>query len=199
MPKLQFWFEFASTYSYISASRITGAAQAANVTIDYRPFLLGPIFQAQGWNTSPFALYPAKGAAMWRDVERECDALGLPFKKPDPFPSMSVYAARVALIARDEGWIEPFIATVYAAVFAEGLDIADPNVLTGCIRAAGAQSESVLEKASHPETKSRLREATEEAEARGIFGAPTFITEDGELFWGNDRLERAIEWSLKRS
>ena len=69
-PVLDFWYEFASPYSCLSALRIEELADEAGVTLRWRPFLLGPIFAAQGWNTSPFALYPSKGRYMWRDTAR---------------------------------------------------------------------------------------------------------------------------------
>jgi 2-hydroxychromene-2-carboxylate isomerase len=69
-PALDFWFEFSSTYSYPAALRIGALAAEAGVEVRLRPLLLGPIFQAHGWNTSPFILYPAKGRHMWRDLER---------------------------------------------------------------------------------------------------------------------------------
>ena len=72
LPVLDFWFDFASTYSYLAAMRIGPLAQKAEVRVRFRPFLLGPIFKAQGWTTSPFNLYPAKGRHMWRDLERSC-------------------------------------------------------------------------------------------------------------------------------
>ena len=96
-PVLDFWFDFASTYSYPAAMRIGALAEDAGVRVRFRPFLLGPIFQAQGWTTSPFNLYAAKGRNMWRDLERLCADLGLPFRRPDPFPQNSLLAARVAL------------------------------------------------------------------------------------------------------
>jgi hypothetical protein len=82
-PALDFWFEFSSTYSYPAAMRIGALAAEAGVEVRLRPFLLGPIFQAHGWNTSPFILYPAKGRHMWRDLERICAALSLPFRRPE--------------------------------------------------------------------------------------------------------------------
>ena len=69
-PAIEFWFEFASTYSYLSVMRIERAAQAAGVDIAWKPFLLGPVFLALGWNDSPFNIYPPKGRYMWRDLER---------------------------------------------------------------------------------------------------------------------------------
>src|ERR1051325_5872032 len=108
MPALAFFYEFASTYSYITAMRIGPLAEAARVAVRWRPFLLGPIFKAQGWESSPFNLYPAKGRYMVRDCERLCAALGLTFRLPDPFPQNALLASRVALAALDEGWGEDF-------------------------------------------------------------------------------------------
>jgi 2-hydroxychromene-2-carboxylate isomerase len=104
-PELEFWYEFASTYSYLSAMRIEALAAAAGVAIAWKPFLLGPIFKAQGWDTSPFNLYPAKGRYMVRDLERLATDRGLTFALPAVFPQNSLRAARLALIGGDEGWI----------------------------------------------------------------------------------------------
>src|SRR5438105_11568864 len=121
---LDFCYAFASTYSYIAALRIAPLAESAGVTVRWRPFLLGPIFKAQGWDTSPFNLYPAKGRYMVRDCERLCAALGLTFHLPQPFPQNSLLAARVALVGLDEGWGEDFSRAVYQAEFADGRNIA---------------------------------------------------------------------------
>ena len=108
--KLEFWYEFASTYSYLSAMRIEALATAAGVAVEWKPFLLGPIFKAQGWDTSPFNLYPAKGRYMVRDLQRLAAGRGLRFALPAPFPQNSLAAARLALVGGDEGWIAPFHA-----------------------------------------------------------------------------------------
>src|SRR5580692_10685815 len=107
-PMLDFWFDFASTYSYPAAVRIGRLASEAGVKINFRPFLLGPIFKAQGWTTSPFNLFAAKGENMWRDLERICADTALPFRRPAPFPQNSVLAARVALIGLARSWGEAF-------------------------------------------------------------------------------------------
>jgi 2-hydroxychromene-2-carboxylate isomerase len=195
MPTLDFWFDFASTYSYPAARRIGPLAAEAGVTVHYRPFLLGPIFRAQGWDSSPFNVYEAKGRHMWRDLERLCADLALLFRRPEPFPQSSLLAARVALVGLDENWGEAFCRAVFHAAFAEGRRIDDAAVIGGMLESLTPDPQAVLDAARLDTNKQRLRQQTGEAQRLGIFGAPTFVTSDGELFWGNDRLERALRWA----
>lgn len=109
---IDFWFEFASTYSYVSAMRIENATKESGVQFNWGPFLLGPIFESQGWDTSPFNIYPTKGRYMWRDIERLCYKYGILFKRPSVFPRNSVLAARIGCIAQVEGWCPQFAKTV---------------------------------------------------------------------------------------
>lgn len=194
MPKLEFWYDFASTYSYLTAMRIEDLAASAKVEIAYRPFLLGPIFKAQGLTTSPFALNPTKGRYMVRDIERTAAARGLGFHIPEPFPAHSLLAARLAIVAEESGWIGPFTRAVFAAEFSARADIALPATLARIVTDLGQNAERAFAGANSDTVKSALRARTENAAAKGIFGAPSFITEDGELFWGDDRLETALAW-----
>jgi 2-hydroxychromene-2-carboxylate isomerase len=196
-PVLEFWFEFASTYSHVAAQRVEEAARTAGVDLQHRPFLLGPIFGAQGWNDSPFNLYPAKGAYMWRDMERLCAKHAVPFRKPSAFPRNGLLAARVATAADGQPWLGRFVRGVYLANFRDDLDIASASTLRAVLASAGCTDpEPWLVRANAAETKQQLRGRTEEATRRGIFGAPSFVVE-GELFWGNDRLEDALAWSAR--
>jgi 2-hydroxychromene-2-carboxylate isomerase len=120
MATLDFFYDLASTYSYLAAVRIGPLAQAAGVTVRWRPFLLGPIFKAQGYNTSPFNVHQLKGRNMVRDCERQCAELGLPFRLPSPFPAISLLAGRVAHVGLAEGWGEDFSRAVYSAEFGGG-------------------------------------------------------------------------------
>lgn len=193
---IQFWFEFASTYSYLSIMRIEDVTREAGVQVEWKPFLLGPIFRSQGWNTSPFNIYPLKGRYMWRDIERLCDNYGIPFKKPSHFPRNGLLAARVACMAASEGWCPEFTKAVFRANFAENREIADPKIITEILTSIGQEGSQVIARAESSENKEYLRKQTEEAVSLGIFGAPTFVV-GTELFWGNDRLENAIDWYKK--
>jgi 2-hydroxychromene-2-carboxylate isomerase len=194
---IDFWFDFGSTYSYPAALRIGPLAQAAGVSVRFRPFLLGPIFKAQGWITSPFNLFPAKGRHMWRDLERVCAELGLPFQRPDPFPQNSLLAARVALAGFDQGWCEDFCRAVFRAEFGEGRRIEDAATIGDVLAGLSIAPAPTLAAAQSDAIKARLRRETEEAQRLGLFGAPSFTCADGELFWGNDRLEPALRWARR--
>jgi 2-hydroxychromene-2-carboxylate isomerase len=195
MAAIEFWYEFASTYSYPAAMRVQGLADAAGVSVHWRPFLLGPIFGSQGWNDSPFNIYPVKGKYMWRDLERICARENLPLKLPPfRFPQNGLKAARVASVTGAR--IGDFTRAVYTANFAEQRDITEDGVLAEILAKLGLDAPAVVAAANTTENKAALKAQTEEAVARGIFGAPSFTVGD-ELFWGNDRLEEAISWPGK--
>jgi 2-hydroxychromene-2-carboxylate isomerase len=200
--RMTFWFEFASTYSYLTVMRIEALARERCVEVEWKPFLLGPIFAAQGWTTSPFNLYPAKGAYMWRDIERRAAGYGIPFrpwsgKDGRIFPQNGLLAARTATAALRERWGKEFVRRVYSAQFANGLDISNPKVIGDCIKAAGGNEQMFLHLGHSNTHKQVLRENTDAAIATGVFGAPSF-TIGPELFWGDDRLEDALNWALSR-
>ncbi|MES1202384.1 MAG: 2-hydroxychromene-2-carboxylate isomerase [Pseudomonadota bacterium] len=194
-PTVQFWFEFASTYSYPAALRIEREAQARGVIVEWRPLLLGPIFGAQGMKDSPFNIYPTKGKYMIRDLERLCAELDLPFVLPHPFPQNSLLAARVATALEGAPRVR-FAQAVYRLEFGEGRTISDPLNVAEALRRTGLDP-ALIDKAQEDDVKAALRAANDEAMAAGVFGAPSFVTEDGELFWGNDRLEAALDWAVK--
>lgn len=194
---VSFWFEFGSTYSYPAAMRVAEAAAQRGVPIEWKAFLLGPIFAAQGWNDSPFNLYPAKGRYMWRDMERICAALDLPLRHPSRFPRNGLLAARVACRFAQEPWLPEFVRAVYRANFAHDREISDPEVVAGCLAEAGTEPQAALAAAQSEEAKAALRQQTERAIELGVFGAPTFVVGD-EIFWGNDRLETALEFAVSR-
>jgi 2-hydroxychromene-2-carboxylate isomerase len=195
MANIEFWYEFASSYSYPAAMRIERLAGEAGVDVRWRPFLLGPIFKAFGWNDSPFNIYIAKGCYMWRDLERVCAAEGLPLNLPPAkFPQNGLKAARLALVGESKGWTPAFTRAVFAANYAGQKDISEDDTLKTILEAIGVEPQTALQAANDPANKEALKQQTEQAMARGLFGAPSFIVGD-ELFWGNDRLETALRWA----
>jgi 2-hydroxychromene-2-carboxylate isomerase len=193
---IEFWYEFASTYSYPAAMRVEAMAAEAGVAVAWRPFLLGPLLnEQQGLVDSPFNAFPVKGAYMWRDMARICEEEGLPLSRPSQFPRNTLLAARLAIVGLEEGWTPAFSRAVYDANFAHDADISDAEVLGALVAEAGGAPHAALEAAASPAVKDQLKAHGTMARARGIFGSPSFITADGELFWGNDRLEPALAWA----
>jgi 2-hydroxychromene-2-carboxylate isomerase len=196
VPTVDFWYEFASTYSYPAAMRLDGLAARRGVAVNWRPFLLGPIFAARGMMDSPFNLNAAKGRYIWSDLKRICALLGLPLLRPEPFPQNSLLAARVAL-ALDDARRPEFSRAVYAAQFGEGLHIAERSTIAAILEAMGLNAVDILERAASGAVKDKLRSETALAESLGIFGAPNLVAADGEVFWGNDRLEDGLAWAIR--
>ena len=191
---LEFWFEFASTYSYPAAHAVEAAAKARGVSVAWRSFLLAPIFGAQGWTDSPFNIYPAKGRYMWRDLARICGAQGLPLKRPSQFPRNGLLAARISCRYADEAWLPEFVRRVYSANFSRDLDISSPFVIGEILSTMGQNAAEVMRAAQAQESKDALRAQTEKAIAMGLIGAPSYVV-DGEVFWGGDRLDAALDWA----
>lgn len=189
---LELWFDLASNYSYLTLMRIDALAEAAGVSVRWEPFLLGPVFEAFGWKSSPFVLQKEKGAHVWKDMERQAAKFGLPWKKPARFPQNTVLPVRVALSGRDEPWVRPFCRKLSRANFAEDRDISTVGAVTEVLDSLALPAAAILARAQSAEEKPRLRAQVQRAQALGIFGAPTFFV-DGEMYWGNDRLGDALE------
>ena len=192
---MQFWFDFGSTYSYVAALRVEDECARAGLEVEYRPFLLGPIFTGLlGIKDSPFNAQPVRGRYMWRDLERLCEKYALPWRRPTVFPRNSLLAARVACCAGTS--IGPLTRAIFRANFVDDRDIADPDVLRQVIDSVGVDGARLVEAAQTPPVKARLRVQTSEAQRLGIFGTPEFVV-NGELFFGQDRLEDAIAWAKR--
>ncbi|MDG4606282.1 MAG: 2-hydroxychromene-2-carboxylate isomerase [Candidatus Contendobacter sp.] len=195
--QIDFWFDFGSNYSHISVMRIEQEATKRNVKIVWTPFLLGPIFQSFGWNTSPFVLYKQQGAYMWKDMARQCAKYGVPWKQPTVFPRRAVLPLRVALIGADQAWIGEYCKKIMLLNFVADRDINASETVAEALADLGLPADEIIELAQSEQNKLRLRENTESAQALGIFGAPTFFVR-GEMFWGNDRLDDALDFATRR-
>jgi 2-hydroxychromene-2-carboxylate isomerase len=194
---IECWFEFGSNYSYLSVMRIEQEAASRGVSLAWRPFLLGPIFQSQGWNNSPFVLQEAKGHYVWQDMPRQCRKYGLPWQQPTQFPRRALLPMRVALLGEDQPWMGAYCRSIMLMNFAEDRDIDNAGAVGEALAGLGLPVEQLLQEAQSDSIKQRLRERTEQARARGIFGAPTFFVGDA-MYWGNDRMEDALADALGR-
>lgn len=190
--KLEFWFDFASNYSYLSVMRLR---QLGQTDVVWRPFLLGPIFKDAGWNNSPFVLQKDKGAYVWQDMPRQCAKYGLPWRQPSTFPRNSLLAARIGILCEEQPWMLDFCERTMLANFADDRDISSEQCMSEILSALGQDANAILRAAQADDNKARLRQRTEQAKAHRIFGAPTFLAGDA-MFWGNDRLDDALAMAL---
>lgn len=190
---IEFWFDFGSNYSYLSAMRIEAEAAARGVRVLWRPFLLGPIFRALGYDNSPFVLQKEKGAYVWKDMERQCRKYGLAWTRPSVFPRAALLALRVALLGAQREWIAAYCREIMQQNFVHDRDIGSVEVVSEALAKLGLPAQQIIADAQSDANKLRLREQTEAAAAKGIFGAPTFFV-GNEMFWGNDRLDDALDF-----
>ena len=193
---IEFWFEFASNYSYLSVMRIEQAAARLGVTIQWRPFLLGPIFKALGWTTSPFVAQTWKTEYVWSDMDRECRKYGLAWTRPTTFPRTALLPARVALVGAEKPWMGEYCRRIMQLNFAADRNIDSAASVSEVLAQMGLRAQEIIDEALDDANKLRLRSQTELAKTKGIFGAPTFFVGE-EMFWGNDRLDDALAYSLK--
>lgn len=196
MDSIEFWYEFASPYSYMAAERIGRMAEAVGVAVQWCPFVIGPILMRRPGHASPLQeAPPAQKRYRQRDVERLCGEYGIALHWPATYPRNGLLAARVALAA-GEDWRIRFSRAVYRANFVDDRDIADRNVIGAILRQLGQDETAALQAALAPANKAALAARVEQAVEKGIFGAPSFVVGE-ELFWGNDRLEQALDWASR--
>lgn len=187
MPKtLEFFFDYSSPYSYLASTQVESVARRAGAELQWRPFLLGAVFKATG-NISP-ASTMAKARYMLKDLLDWTRHYQLPdFTLPEDFPASSIKANRLGLVANEHGKLPAYTHALYRAVFAQGKGLSRLEVLTSVLKQAELDPEQAFARAEHQEIKDLLRKNTDEAVARGSFGAPTFFIGE-DMYIGNDRL-----------
>ena len=190
---IDFWFAIGSTYTYLAVSRIDAVEAASGVTFRWRPFNIRHVLSEH--DTVPYPDESAKAAYMWRDIERWAAHCGLSPRLPAPYPTPnSPLANRVAVLAAQEGWLKDYTKATYRHWFEHGQFCGENPNLSASIAEAGQDPARAIAEASSARIAADLQSATDEAMARGIFGAPTFAV-GSELFWGNDRMEDAVSWA----
>ena len=193
----EFFFDVASAYSWLASTQVEALAARTGARAVWRPFVLGFAFRATG-NETP-ARIPAKAAWMKADLGRWARRHGVPYTYPSRFPIASMGALRLLVAARrleGDAAVPRLAATLFDAAWGHDRDMTDPRVLARCAQDAGCDPERLLAALEAPETKAELKANTDDAIARGVFGAPAFFV-DGELYWGNDRLD-FVEDALRR-
>ena len=193
--QVDFFFNFGSTYSYLSIMRLEDEAVKAGVQIRWRPFNVRKLFVEQ--TNIPFPKEKAaKVAYIWRDIERRAARFGLEWNGVPPYPvDRSGLANRLGVIAGKEGWASAFTQAAYRAWFIDHNDFGQPEVASALLSDVGKDPRELIERAEGNAGKADFEAETDVARSLGIFGVPTFVV-GSEIFWGHDRMEDAFAWAL---
>lgn len=184
---VEFFWEPGSPYTYLAATQVEKVAAATGATVVWKPFLLGKVFESRGMKMP--ASIPAKASYMFKDLARWAQMYQVPVTMPKIFPISSLNASRAAIAASQLGHEAAAAKAVLHAYWGLGEDISQMDVLSKAFTAAGLDAEAILARMQEQSVKDQLKENTEEALKRGVFGAPTMFVGDA-MFWGNDRLDQ---------
>ena len=187
-PTVEFYFDVGSPAAYLAWTQMPRIAADTGATIDYKPMLLGGVFQAAG-NKSPMEV-PAKARYMIGDLQRFAERYQVPFSHNPFFPINTLSLMRMAtgVQMRDPARLVTFVDPVYRAIWVEARNMNDPATVAAVLEAAGFNAPAMEALAAEPLVKERLKAVTQDAVARGVFGAPTFFVQ-GRMYWGQDRLD----------
>ncbi len=190
---VEFFFDFSSPYGYFAAHRIDAIAKAHGRAVQWRPILLGLVFEVSGGR--PLPSIPMKGDYARIDVARTARFHGIAWRQPSKFPISGQAACRAFywLAAQDPQTANRLALALFKAYFADDRDISSPQVTVDVAAEMGIAGPALAEALSDPAVKERPRVETQRAIERGVFGSPYFIV-DGEPFWGNDRLDQIERW-----
>lgn len=191
---LEFYFDFSSPYAYIASEEIEALAERHGRDLQWRPTLLGAVFKVTG-SAPLIQLHPSRARYSMRDIARSAAFAAVPYKQPATFPVATVAAARAVIWLQQQGspQLAPFIHAVFRAYFVSGRDIGDAAVVMEIAQAVGLDVAALTSGVQSDAIKDALRAEVERSIARGVFGAPTIFV-DGEMFWGQDRLEQVERW-----
>lgn len=185
---IEFFFDVGSPACYLAQMQMPHVLAETHSIILYRPMLLGGVFKATG-NAAPIGV---KAHYNRLDLERCARRLEIPLKMNPFFPVNTLLLMRVATAALEEELLPACLTALYRGMWVDGLNMGEPEVLLGVLKSGGLNGPRLLARAGEQHIKDRLKETTDEAVARGVFGAPTFFVGD-EMFWGQDRIDQVIE------
>jgi 2-hydroxychromene-2-carboxylate isomerase len=185
---VEFLFDVGSPAAYLAWTQLPALCGDCDGAIDFKPMLLGGVFQATG-NQSPM-MVAAKGSYMQKDLALHAQRYGVPFQHNPHFPinTLTLMRGATAVQLQRPERFHAYVDAVFRAIWVDARNMNDPQVVASVLQEAGFDPAALLAQASEPATKERLKQVTQDAVARGVFGAPTFFV-DGQMFWGQDRLD----------
>jgi len=195
MKTVEFFYDFGSATAYLAHTQMPGLAKRTGATVAYRPMLLGGVFKATG-NQSP-VMIPAKGAYMGVDLPRFAKRYGVVFRMNPYFPINTLVLMRGAVAAERLGKLMAYANAVFDAIWVNSRNLNDPAETAKVWAEAGFDPQALFAATQDQSVKDALKASTDEAIARGAFGAPTFYV-GSEMFWGQDRID-FVEEALRKS
>jgi 2-hydroxychromene-2-carboxylate isomerase len=188
---VEFYFDFGSPYSYLAYKALPAIAAASGAQIAWRPMLLGGVFKATG-NHSPVEI-PAKGKWLQQDLERWAARYAAPFRRNPHFPINTLTLMRGAAGMQLRGLdFARYTEAIFSAMWEQGRNLGNLQELAAVLSATGFDPAAFQALVGDPAVKDRLKADTEQAAARGVFGAPTFFVGE-DMFWGQDRIDFVAE------
>ncbi len=196
-PRIEFYFDFGSPTTYLAHTQLPAIAAATGAELVWRPMLLGGVFKATG-NASPVSV-PAKGAWMGQDIARWAARYGVPFRFNPHFPinTLTLMRGAAGLQLRHPELFKPYADAVFEAMWVHPRNLGEPSEVGAVLAPLGIEPEAFMALVSDPAVKAALVAATEEAVARGVFGAPTCFV-GTEMHFGQDRLDFVRQACLRR-
>lgn len=189
---VEFYFDLGSPATYLAYTQLPKICQQTDSELVYTPILLGGVFKATG-NASP-ATVPAKGRYMFQDLDRYAKRYGVPLKFNPHFPinTLLLMRAVTGMQLRHPERFQSFIDCLFQALWVEGRSLDDPATVAAVLTQNGFDPNEVLALTADEAVKAVLKENTEKAVQRGVFGAPSMFV-DNHLFFGQDRLDFVLE------
>ncbi len=192
---IEFFFDLSSPYGYLAACRVREIEKATGKTVVFKPYLMGAVFKVTG--RQPLANHPLIWDYARKDIKRSARKINVPLKLPDPFPVATASACRAFYWVQQNEGIDAareLAHALYSAYFVDGQNIGNRDVVVEVIADKTRNETEVIAALNDDTLKQSLRQVTESAAQRGIFGSPFFVV-DEESFWGHDRINDVIEWS----
>ena len=194
MNEVDFWFSIGSTYTYLAVNRLSEVSKKEDIKFNWYPFSVRKIMMDM--DNIPFTppSKKIKSDYMWRDIERRAKFYGFEAKVPAPYPLKEFdLANQIAILGMNEGWGIDYVTSTYKRWFQLGKEPATEPNITEILQELNLDKEDTLNKAQSSEINNQYLDNTDKAYKNGVFGSPTFIYE-GEVFWGDDRLDDCIKW-----
>tara|TARA_B110000014_G_scaffold257358_1_gene241857 strand:+ start:176 stop:763 length:588 start_codon:yes stop_codon:yes gene_type:complete len=194
IKKFEFYFDFASPYAFLAHKQIRKIENENQIKIEYKPILLGGLLKLAG--IKPIADVPVKSRHMIKDCKLWAEKYNIDFKFNSYFPIITLNLMRCSLVAEKKNFLQNFTNKVFDAIWKDGLNLNDKLILEKLLKNMDINPINFLNDASHEKIKNDLKNRTDDAFKKGIFGTPSFII-NNKIFWGQDRLEFVINEAKK--